>query len=302
MKKRFVKYAKHLLLLTSVVCATSCSKHYPAPVNDRGTKVVVNSAKPLSQQKKFKPKYMTVKKGDTLYSIGFNHSIDYKYLAQINGIKPPYSIYPGQKLRLQANKSWVNNKKPTTTVVSTHPIKPQQPQFKPIAEKKKTTVKTQIGKKTPTVKPLIKTNTKPQQVVKKTNRTQVNQPVAQANAQWKWPLKGRIISTFLASDVARKGIDISAKLNTPVLASQNGVVVYSGDGLRGYGELIIIKHSNNLLSAYAHNSSRLVKEGMSVKQGQIIAKSGKGTDGQGLLHFEIRKNGQPVNPLKYLPK
>jgi len=87
-----------------------------------------------------------------------------------------------------------------------------------------------------------------------------------------------------------------------VYASNNGTVVYSGDGLRGYGELIIVKHSNNLLSAYAHNTSRLVKEGAVVKQGQVIAKSGKGTDGRALLHFEIRKNGQPVNPLIYLPK
>jgi lipoprotein NlpD len=291
-----------VLLILAIVFVSSCSKHHPAPVKDASRKAVVNSAQPISKQKKYKPKYMTVKKGDTLYSIGFNHSIDYKYLAQINGIKPPYSIFPGQKLRLQANKSLVNNTKSSTTVVSTHPVKSQQPQFKSITEKKKAPIKAQLGKKTTPVKPLIKASAKPQLVVKKTNRTQVNQVVAQANTQWKWPLKGRILSTFLASDVSRKGIDISAKLNTPVFASQNGIVVYSGDGLRGYGELIIIKHSNNLLSAYAHNSSRLVKEGVAVKQGQIIAKSGKGTDGQGLLHFEIRKNGQPVNPLKYLPK
>ena len=91
-------------------------------------------------------------------------------------------------------------------------------------------------------------------------------------------------------------------LGTSVKASNNGTVVYSGDGLRGYGELIIIKHSDNLLSAYAHNSKRFVKEGETVKQGQEIAKSGKGNDGKPLLHFEIRKNGQPVNPVKYLPK
>ncbi|MBL4659615.1 MAG: peptidoglycan DD-metalloendopeptidase family protein [Alcanivoracaceae bacterium] len=117
-----------------------------------------------------------------------------------------------------------------------------------------------------------------------------------------WPVKGKILSTFSQSDTSRKGIDISSNLGAPVYASNNGTVVYSGDGLRGYGELIIIKHSNNLLSAYAHNANRLVKEGQVVKQGQKIANSGKGTDGRPLLHFEIRKNGQPVNPLLYLPK
>ncbi len=297
---------KKILVLTGIILISSCSKHHPAPVKDASRKAVINSAQLIPKQNKYKPKYMTVKKGDTLYSIGFNHSLDYKYLAQINGIKPPYSIYPGQKLRLQANKSLVNN---TTSIathtndVSTHAVKSQQTKFEPISTKKTTPVETTskknsipIAKRTPdpTPKVVIKKTTQP--------RSKVNQSVAQSNAQWKWPLKGRIISTFLASDVSRKGIDIAAKPKTSVFASQNGVVVYSGDGLRGYGELIIIKHSNNLLSAYAHNSSRLVKEGVAVKQGQIIAKSGKGTDGQGLLHFEIRKNGQPVNPLKYLPK
>ena len=290
--------------MTGIILISSCSKHHPAPVKDIGTKVVVNSAKPLSQQKKYKPKYMTVKKGDTLYSIGFNHSIDYKYLAQINGIKPPYSIYPGQKLRLQANKSLVNKTTPIASQsngVSTHVVKPKHPKFTPITVKKTPPTQIKVSKKPI---PIAKTTPTPKVAIKKTtqSRPQVNQVVIKSNAQWKWPLKGRIINTFLASDVSRKGIDIAAKLNTPVLASQNGTVVYSGDGLRGYGELIIIKHSHNLLSAYAHNSSRLVKEGVVVKQGQIIAKSGKGTDGQGLLHFEIRKNGQPVNPLKYLPK
>ena len=290
--------------MTGIILISACSKHHPAPVKDIGTKVVVNSAKPLSQQKKYKPKYMTVKKGDTLYSIGFNHSIDYKYLAQINGIKPPYSIYSGQKLRLQANKSLVNKATPIASQsngVSTHAVKPKHPKFTPITAKKTPPKQIKISKKPI---PIAKTTPTPKVAVKKRtqSRPQVNQVVIQSNAQWKWPLKGQIISTFLASDVSRKGIDIAAKLNTPVLASQNGTVVYSGDGLRGYGELIIIKHSNNLLSAYAHNSSRLVKEGVVVKQGQLIAKSGKGTDGQGLLHFEIRKNGQPVNPLKYLPK
>ncbi len=291
-----MQFLKVINLIVVMMLLSSCAKHYPAPVKDVNQVRVINSSQPMSKQKKFKPKYTTVKKGDTLYSIGFSRSIDYKFLAKINGIKPPYNIYPGQKLRLQANKSQLNN----SSRASTHAVKPQQPSFKPITVTKPLSKPTVVKESPPN--PLIKAKKKPPISVKKSNKTTVIQPVAKSNSQWQWPLKGRILSTFLASDIARKGIDIAAKPNTPVLASQNGTVVYSGDGLRGYGELIIIKHSNNLLSAYGHNSSRLVKEGVAVKQGQIIAKSGKGTDGQGLLHFEIRRNGQPVNPLKYLPK
>jgi lipoprotein NlpD len=129
-----------------------------------------------------------------------------------------------------------------------------------------------------------------------------NQATPYSNQRWIWPIKGQIISSFSQTDTSRKGIDIASPVGKSVLASNNGTVVYSGDGLRGYGELIILKHADNLLSAYAHNSRRLVKEGETVKQGQKIAESGKGKDGRGLLHFEIRKNGQPVNPIKYLPK
>ncbi len=298
-----MQFLKVINLIVVMALLSSCAKHYPAPVNDVNQERVIKSSQPMSKQKKFKPKYTTVKKGDTLYSIGFSRSIDYKYLAKINGIKPPYNIYPGQKLRLQANNSLVNNAPSVVSnasKASTHAVKLQQPSFKPITVTKPLP-KPKVVKKIPS-KPLIKAKNKPPTPVKKSNKITVIQPVAKSNSHWQWPLKGRILSTFLASDIARKGIDIAAQPNTPVLASQNGTVVYSGDGLRGYGELIIIKHSNNLLSAYAHNSSRLVKEGEAVKQGQIIAKSGKGTDGQSLLHFEIRKNGQPVNPLKYLPK
>ena len=117
-----------------------------------------------------------------------------------------------------------------------------------------------------------------------------------------WPVEGRIISNFKPNDPARKGIDIGGKEGQPVIASASGEVVYSGSGLIGYGELIIIKHSEQLLSAYAHNRKRLVNEGQKVSGGDRIAEMGKNDRSQAMLHFEIRLNGTPKDPLNYLPK
>jgi lipoprotein NlpD len=121
-------------------------------------------------------------------------------------------------------------------------------------------------------------------------------------SRWLWPTDGRLISSFKANDPARKGIDIGGKPGQAVVASADGQVVYSGSGLLGYGELIIIKHSDRMLSAYAHNSKRLVSEGQQVTAGNRIAEMGTNDRNQAELHFEIRVNGSPQDPLKYLPQ
>jgi len=120
--------------------------------------------------------------------------------------------------------------------------------------------------------------------------------------RWLWPTTGTILNTFSASKLDRRGIDIAGKLGQPVQAAAAGKVVYSGNGLSGYGNLIIIKHSETYLSAYAYSQQRFVKEGMQVKAGTLIAKMGQQKTRTARLHFEIRKNGEPVDPLKYLPK
>ena len=119
---------------------------------------------------------------------------------------------------------------------------------------------------------------------------------------WAWPTDGRLLSTFAASDAGRQGIDIRGNLGQPVYAAKAGTVVYSGRGIRGYGELIVIKHDENTLSAYGHNQTRSAKEGQVVKQGALIAEMGKDPQGKELLHFEVRKNGKPVDPLGVLPR
>jgi lipoprotein NlpD len=130
--------------------------------------------------------------------------------------------------------------------------------------------------------------------------TSTAKPVAGANG-WGWPVQGKLIGTFASTDPARQGIDIAGNLGDPVHAAKAGEVVYSGRGIIGYGELIVIKHDDATLTAYGHNRKRLVKEGQRVTQGQAVAEMGKDTQGRALLHFELRRNGKPVDPLGVLP-
>ena len=207
--------------------------------------------------------YHTVHKGETLYAIAFRHGIDYKKIARWNNIRPPYTIYAGQRLKLS----------PTGVTSKTY------------AEKYKTKSSTSSSnKKSTALKPVAKTQEKP---IKHT---------------WNWPTQGKVIRTYSSKLGGNKGIDISGKIGQPVLAASSGKVVYSGNGLASYGNLIIVKHSEQFLSAYAHNKILFVKEGGEVKRGEKIAELGNTGTSEAKLHFEIRYKGKPVNPLKYLPK
>ncbi len=186
--------------------------------------------------------YYKVKKGDTLYSIGFRSGHGYKRLARWNNIASPYTLYIGQKLKLSK------------------PIRSQP-------KKKKKTI--------------ISTNNK-----------------KSLKFHWQWPVRGKILRNFYRT--GNKGIDIAGKMGQKIKATESGVVVYSGSGLISYGKLLIIKHNYLYLSAYAHNRRLLVKEGQKVKKGQVIAEMGMGVHAKPSLHFEIRKNGKPVNPIQYL--
>jgi lipoprotein NlpD len=122
-----------------------------------------------------------------------------------------------------------------------------------------------------------------------------------SNIAWRWPADGAVVGRYVAGDATKQGVDIAGTSGAPVKATANGVVVYSGAGLVGYGELIIIKHSDQWLSAYGHNRKRLVNEGQSVKAGEQIAEMGRTGANRDMLHFEIRYNGKPVDPQQYLP-
>jgi lipoprotein NlpD len=213
------------------------------------------------------PGWYTVKRSDTLYSIAWRYGLDYKQLARWNKIDVGSPIHPGQRLRLL---------KPNSQTVAAGSAQKS-------SSKSKTTTKT-------------KTKTKS----KATTSSKNDQFSTRGPAKWIWPTKGKPLNTFLVSKLDRRGIDIAGKAGQLVRATAAGKVVYSGNGLAGYGNLVIIKHSDTYLSAYAYCQERLVEEGKFVKSGKVIAKMGR-RDNIAKLHFEIRRNGKPVDPMKYLP-
>ncbi len=224
-----------------------------------------------------KPTYTMVKKDETLYAIARREGYSHHQLARWNHLRSPYVLKPGQKLRLSPPSTSLGDSSTAPAAVgSSQVVDAASPVTRPL---KRNPVK---------ARPLSPTSTTPKKLPVKVDR-------------WHWPVKGRVVQTYKANDTGRKGIGISGKLGQSVQAAAGGTVVYSGNGLINYGNLIIIKHSHSFLSAYAYNQSLLVKEGDSVKRGQAIAKMGK-LDAKPQLHFEIRRNGKPVNPLHYLPK
>jgi lipoprotein NlpD len=209
------------------------------------------------------PKYgatATVRRGQTLYRIATDNGISALDLAMWNNVPPPYTIYPGQRLRLypgaaRATPSSGAARRPVATA-----IRPATPP--PVA---------------------------------------IAVPV-QTNFAWLWPADGQLVGRYAPGEPTQQGIDIAGNAGAPVRAAADGVVVYSGSGLVGYGELVIVKHNDQWLSAYGHNRSRIVNEGQVVKAGQQIAEMGHSGAARDMLHFEIRYNGKPVDPLQYLPK
>jgi len=273
-----------LLLIAASCYLYSCTSNVQAPVESPGSQSrnARSATKPLSvkqsRQLAEKPAYYVVRRDDTLYSIAWNYGYDYRDVAAWNGIRSPYIIYPGQKISLR----------PPAKASSKSATKPLQQG--PIVSKKPETAK-QPG----SVKVTPDTQKQKQKPVA------LRKPVTANGAlHWSWPAKGRIIQAD--TPISKNGIDISGSIGQQILAAAPGEVVYSGSGLLGYGRLIIIKHDDTYLSAYAHNKELLVKEGVRVSVGQKIALMGQTSNGRTLLHFEIRKNGQPVNPLTYLPK
>ena len=226
-----------------------------------------------------------VRRGDTLWSIAFRFGWDWRELARVNGIQPPHVIYPGQKIRFDGGASRVASAAPRPAPKPAPAPAPTSP----------VVVATPVPRQ-----PAITTPASPPPAAPPAS-TPVT-PVARSASGWAWPANGTIIGRFSSNGSLNKGIDIAGELGQPVLAASDGTVVYAGSGLRGYGELVIIKHSDTYVSAYGHNRRLLVREGQQVKAGQSIAEMGStGTD-RVKLHFEIRRQGKPVDPLQYLPR
>ncbi|WP_026042345.1 murein hydrolase activator NlpD [Pantoea sp. A4] len=253
----------------------------------------------------------TVRRGDTLFYIAWITGNDFRDLAQRNNISAPYSLNAGQVLQVEngggqpitggnaittadARQQGVTPP-PETTQIHTAPVAQQ-----PVITYSEDSDDTGGSKLLPSRGANVATTTAPVVTAPPTasSTTDSSTPVG----SWRWPTEGKIIDNFSASEGGNKGIDIAGSRGQPVVATASGRVVYAGNALRGYGNLIIIKHNDDYLSAYAHNDTMLVREQQEVKAGQKIATMGSTGTSSVRLHFEIRYKGKSVNPLRYLPQ
>jgi len=263
------------LILICLLAACS-SRQINAPVGDR-------SARPLRN-----PDYHRVRQRDTLFSVAFLYGYTVDELAAWNRLHAPYNIYKGQQLRLTV---------PAKTTAGKGGARVSKPKKQP---PKSSQPKIRQAKKVITKAP----SRMPPRGVSSTPTSGSRTPPATSGAavNWSWPASGRVIRGYDSKSTGKKGVDIIGKSGESVRAAAAGKVVYSGSGLSGYGRLIIIKHNKNFLSAYAHNRKLIAREGQWVEKGAVIAHMGSSGTDRTQLHFEIRKKGRPVDPLRYLPK
>lgn len=308
----------------SVAIAAGCASHAPVPVVDRS---VSATTVPAGGSGAPGATYM-VKRGDTLYSIALDHGVDYRELAAWNDIENPNRIQVGQQLRVKPPgavqaEGAAQTQPVVAAVVAPIEQRPLDSSPAPAATKSMLKSEPRAGKlpyseetlamaqrsaqegaakpaePLPPVAP--KTVEPPRQAgPAETVAETAESSVGPDGVPWMWPASGKLVGQF--SDSGSKGIAIAGKAGDAVVSAGDGRVVYAGSGLRGYGKLLIVKHNATFLSAYAHNQSLLVKEGQAVKRGQKIAEMGDTDSDQVKLHFEIRQQGKPVDPLKHLPK
>ena len=288
-----------------VLGLAACTSPGPAPVSDRGpARTAVKPVTPITPQIAASTNGLhTVQRGDTLYAIAFANGLDHREIALWNRLESPDRILVGQVLRLTPPPGAVEIKplddepaptaRPLDAPLAGPPVlREPQAVLLPYSEANWAQVS---GAPVKAVAPAV---VRPAPVAAT--------PPAPAPASsglvenWLWPAEGTLAGHFGAA--GGKGIDIVGQRNAPVIAVAPGKVVYSGSGLRGYGQLLIVKHAGEFLSAYAHNETILVKEGDTVTAGQKIALMGDSGADRVKLHFEIRRYGKPLDPLIYLPE
>ncbi|MCW5591527.1 MAG: peptidoglycan DD-metalloendopeptidase family protein [Burkholderiales bacterium] len=306
------------ILAAVVALAAGCATREPAPVVDRAppsAPAKPEPAKPAPPKPVAKPvPTHTIKRGETLVGIALQYGLDYRELAAWNGITNPNVISVGQVLVLAAPAG--APAAPAGPVAT--PLAGSGPviESRPLANTEKLKVEPRAQRLPYSEKALAQLSAgdvAPESATPPTPATAPAAPPAAAPAaepekpaagtqgeavDWIWPAKGKVLAGFTE---ATKGIDIAGKKGAPVVAAAAGRVVYAGQGLRGYGKLVIIKHSDTWLSAYAHNDNIVVKEQQDVKRGQKIAEMGSTDTDQVKLHFEVRRQGKPVDPARVLP-
>ena len=311
------------VVVAALLALSGCASNSPAPVVER-------SAPPAESVAASQDTYV-IKPGDTVYSIAREHKMDFRELIALNNIDSPNRITPGRVLKIKppvdANSAVVSTAPVTNEVVVARPIGGEQGGATPAQ-----------GANTDTLKREPKAGKVPysdEALAKAQNTTIGPNPGASQGAQSPakpaesgaaaagteakpdvkpadnpaaatgelvliWPANGKIVGSF--GDNANKGIDIAGKAGDPIIAAGDGKVILVNNGYKGYGKLVIVKHDNNYLSVYAHNQAILVKEQQTVNKGQKIAEMGNSDADQVMLHFEVRRQGKPVDPLKYLPQ
>lgn len=279
------------MALVGALLLVGCATQEPAPIEGKisttATRLarppLVRAPKPLTAT----PDSYRVVSGDTLYSIAFRFGLDPRQIAQWNSLQDPNRIFVGQQLRLRPKEQVAAAPRATAPSVTTEPAPSiaapaapatPQPATQPLS--------------TPAAPPPIAAAPTPDAVLGGTRNV--------SGIAWTWPASGKTRRAVAAS--GSEGLEILGGRGQPVLAAAGGQVVYSGNGLRGYGQLIIIKHNDTFLSAYAHNDKLLVAEGARVNAGQQIAEMGDSEASEVMLHFEIRKGGKAVGPLQFLPQ
>jgi lipoprotein NlpD len=278
-----------LALLSAMVLSGCANKNRPAPVEDRSPNATKAPAKMIAgADNAGKPGYYSVKSGDTLIRIGMDSGQSWRDIARWNNIENPNLIETGQVLRVAP---------PEETGVVVRPVTSTNVVTSPAPAPATAASAPAPAVNAAAVKPPASAASAPTTATPANNVGTAD--TAEEAVSFQWPTRGNLLAGF--DEVKNKGLDIAGKAGDPVLAAADGKVVYAGSGLRGYGNLVIIKHNNTYLTAYAHNQSLLVKEDQTIKRGQKIAEMGNSDADQVKLHFEIRRQGKPVDPAKYLP-
>ena len=253
-----------IMSLLSFLLLAGCMSAYQSPVDDIDDPRFLDTGR-----------IHRVNEGETLYAVAWIYDLDFMHIARVNRLSSPYTIFPGQILNVDPRAVPAGPEASVSRAVSSS-----------------------AGSSTTNSRQAPPASTSNKQ----SSNVQVNPVrVNQGPVNWDWPARGAVVGTFSASGVENKGIDIAGSRGDPVVAAAGGEVVYAGSGLLRYGDLLIIKHNDSFLSAYAHNSVLLVAEGDRVRQGEQIAELGSTGIDREMLHFEIRLEGKPVDPMGYLP-
>ncbi|WP_374605043.1 peptidoglycan DD-metalloendopeptidase family protein [Niveibacterium sp.] len=310
--------------LIALIGIAGCTSSGRAPVEDRTAPSRPAAGTPAQDAAPAvaRPGYYIVKRGDTLISIALEHGQDWRDIANWNAIENPNLILVGQELRVKPADGTAAKPVVSPTIES-KPLEPKTTAAassgkvdeslrrdpkggkvaysdQALAAAVKADEASRAGVKPVAAAPVADAKPAADATKKEEPKKDEAKPTADEEFEWVWPAAGKVVNGF--NDSTNKGVDIGGQIGEPVLAAAAGKIVYVGAGLRGYGNLVIIKHNATFLSAYAHNQKILVKEGQSVKKGQEIAALGDSDADRAKLHFEIRRQGKPVDPLKYLPK